>query len=80
MGSPLADGRKGLHRLTEGVGLAALGLLLAVGASTPAWASPTEVSTETGLRRAWQNPRTRAISVERDIFLRACQHGSPIRE
>jgi hypothetical protein len=61
--------------------VAALGLLLvAGGAPAPASGSPTEVSTEVELKRAWENPRTRAISLERDIFLRACRRGSPIRE
>ena len=61
--------------------LAALILLIvASGSASPAFGAPTKVRSETQLKRAWENPRTRAISVERDIFLRACQRGSPIRE
>ncbi len=55
-------------------------LVVASGSAPPAFGSPTKVRTEAQLRRAWQNPRTRAISLEGDIFLRACQRGSPIRE
>ena len=61
--------------------LAALILLIvASGSASPALGSPAKVRSETQLRRAWENPKTRAISLQRDIFLRACQHGSPIRE
>jgi hypothetical protein len=59
--------------------LAAL-ILSPVALATSASASPTVVNTETELKNAWENPRTRAISLERDIFLRACHRGSPIRE
>ena len=55
-------------------------LTVAPGSPSQAFGSPIEVRSEAQLRRAWENPRTRAISVARDIFLRACQHGSPIRE
>ena len=55
-------------------------LIVALGSASPAFGSPTKVRSEAQLKRAWENPRTRAISVERDIFLRACQRGSPIRE
>ncbi len=61
--------------------VAALSLLIvAAGAPVPASGSPTNVRTETQLRKAWENPRTRAIKLKRDVFLRACRHGSPIRE
>ena len=73
----MRSSRHQIHRLTAGIGTAALGLLLvAGGAPAPASGSPTEVSTEIELKRAWQNPKTRAISVQHDIFLRACQRGS----
>ena len=55
-------------------------LIVALGSASPAFGSTAKVRSEAQLRRAWQDPRTRAISVERDIFLRACQRGSPIRE
>ena len=55
-------------------------LIVALGSASPAFGSTAKVRSEAQLRRAWENPRTRAISVERDIFLRACQRGSPIRE
>ena len=69
------------HR-TDGILIAVLSLLIVAGGpATPAAAgSPTAVDTEAELKRAWANPRTRAISIERDIFLRACRRGSPIRE
>jgi hypothetical protein len=38
------------------------------------------VNTESELRAAWANPRMRAITVTRDIVLRACRTGDPIRE
>ena len=41
---------------------------------------PVAVRTEAQLRAAWANPRTTAIDVTRDIFLRACRTGDPIRE
>ena len=64
-----------------GIGIAALSLLIvAGGAPGPASASPTEVGTETELKRAWEKPPDACISLERDIFLRACRHGSTIRE
>ena len=77
----MRSSRLQIHRLPDGIGIAALSLLIvAGGAPAPASAQPTEVGTETELKRAWENPRTHAISLERDIFLRACRHGSPIRE
>jgi predicted outer membrane repeat protein len=39
-----------------------------------------DVATETELRRAWANPRTDSIEITRDISLRACRTGDPIRE
>jgi len=41
---------------------------------------PVAVRTESQLRAAWANPRTTAIDVRKDIFLRACRTGDPIRE
>ena len=38
------------------------------------------MSSERELRRAWADPRTRDIQLERDIALRACLLGDPIRE
>jgi predicted outer membrane repeat protein len=38
------------------------------------------VSSERALRAAWANPRFTAIQVARDIVLRACRIGDPIRE
>jgi predicted outer membrane repeat protein len=38
------------------------------------------VGTEPGLRAAWANPRMRRIALTRDIVLRACRTGDPIRE
>ena len=38
------------------------------------------VDTETELRAAWANPRMESIAVTRDIVLRACRTGDPIRE
>ena len=38
------------------------------------------VSSETELSRAWERSRTRTIVLDQDIYLRACQRGSPIRE
>ena len=38
------------------------------------------VSTEPELRAAWANPRITSIALRRDIFLRACRTGDPIRE
>lgn len=38
------------------------------------------VRTEPELRAAWANPRMRSIAVARDIVLRACRIGDPIRE
>ena len=74
--------RHHVHRLTDGILVAVLSLLIVAGGPpAPASAgSPAAVDTEAELKRAWENPRTRAISIERDIFLRACRRGSPIRE
>jgi hypothetical protein len=41
---------------------------------------PVSVATESELRAAWANPRTTAIDVTKDIFLRACETGDPMRE
>jgi predicted outer membrane repeat protein len=41
---------------------------------------PVVVSTESELRAAWANPRTTAIVVTKDIVLRACETGDPMRE
>ena len=81
----MRSSRPSISCITGGVAaravIAAVSLLLvAGGAPAPASGSTTGVSTETELKRAWENPRTRAISLERDIFLRACRRGSPIRE
>ena len=38
------------------------------------------VGTEPALRAAWANPRLRSIRLTRDIVLRACRTGDPIRE
>jgi hypothetical protein len=42
--------------------------------------APVPVGTEWELRAAWANPRTTAIDVTADIFLRACEVGDPMRE
>jgi hypothetical protein len=42
--------------------------------------SSIDVGTEPGLRAAWANPRLRSISLKRDIVLRECRTGDPIRE
>jgi hypothetical protein len=42
--------------------------------------TPVRVGTEARLRRAWANPLRTAIVLTRDIFLRACLSGGPIRE
>ena len=77
--TPTAEHRR--YRSTYWSVVAALTVwLVAAGATSTASGSPTEVSSEIELKRAWENPRTRAISLERDIFLRACRRGSPIRE
>jgi hypothetical protein len=61
--------------------VAALGLWLAAADSATAGPrKPAEVSTAAQLENAWENPRTRAIELHRDIALRACRSGEPIRE
>ena len=42
--------------------------------------TPVSVGTEAQLRRAWANPLRTAIVLTRDIFLRSCLSGGPIRE
>ncbi|CAN5286369.1 hypothetical protein BH09ACT10_BH09ACT10_24260 [soil metagenome] len=42
--------------------------------------SATTVWTERGLRAAWANVHTRSIVLGKDIFLRSCSRGDPIRE
>ena len=42
--------------------------------------SAVDVGTESALRAAWANPRLRAIRLTRDLVLRACRTGDPIRE
>jgi hypothetical protein len=58
------------------------GLAMWLGAASGAAAArvPAEVRTEAQLRKAWENPRTRAIELREDIVLRACRSGEPIRE
>ena len=41
---------------------------------------PVAVGTEMELRAAWGNPRLRSIHVTRDLVLRACRLGDPMRE
>ncbi|HEX2387863.1 MAG TPA: right-handed parallel beta-helix repeat-containing protein [Solirubrobacterales bacterium] len=48
--------------------------------SAAAAQDPVKVSTESELRQAWENPRTRAIELIDDIYLQACRSGEPIRE
>ena len=64
--------------LTAGV----VALFAAIGGSPSAAAAqdPVKVSTESELRRAWEDPRKRAIELTDDIYLRACRSGEPIRE
>ena len=54
--------------------------LLVTTAAPAARRSPVKVRTETQLKNAWEDPRTRSIRLVDDIKLRACQRGSPIRE
>ena len=42
--------------------------------------TPVPVGTEARLRRAWANPLRTAIVLTRDIFVRSCLSGGPIRE
>jgi predicted outer membrane repeat protein len=42
--------------------------------------APVAVNTEKELRAAWGNPSVTAIDVTKDLFLRACELGDPMRE
>jgi hypothetical protein len=78
LGDLMSTGSRCL-RLTKTIVLA--GLLPWLAAAGSAAAGPrAEVGTEAQLKRAWENPRTRAIELRNDIVLRACRSGEPIRE
>ncbi len=61
------------------VGLVFL-LATATGASGQATRSAIAVDTEAELRAAWADPQRTAIELRKDIILRACKSGEPIRE
>jgi len=58
----------------------AVALTAASAAALPTGAGGAKVATEGALRKAWDNPRTTKIRITRDIALRACGEGDPIRE
>lgn len=57
----------------------AVALTVGLVAALPGAAGAAKVSTEAALRKAWDNPRTTKIRLTRDIALRACGEGDPIR-
>jgi hypothetical protein len=75
VGAGLAGGRSQRPLEPLLILIALLGAL-----SSPASAAADRVSNEQELRRAWANPRTSEIELTRDLALRACRIGDPIRE
>jgi hypothetical protein len=71
------------HRRLVGMVALVTGLALALAPANAAGAAPklqAMVGSEAQLKKAWENPRTRAIALQNDIVLRKCRSGEPIRE
>jgi predicted outer membrane repeat protein len=60
--------------------LAAIAAILVLAPGSAAARSTVEVGNGIALRKAWADPDTTVIRLERDIVLRACRRGEPIRE
>ena len=67
-------------RLSRAIAGALATAALALGMPTAPADAAVQVDNGVELRKAWSNPRTRAITLRRDIWLRACRRGEPIRE
>jgi predicted outer membrane repeat protein len=63
------------------IALVLLGLTLAIPTTAPAQdEAPTGITKEAELRAAWADPMRTSIELSRDISLRQCMTGDPIRE